>query len=75
MKNLNDNAKDIKIPEIKEEFLHPAASYLRIPDDETFSVLGQGNTHSFCKMVPGDSGEQKIWRKPSMLKRIYHTFF
>jgi|GEM_PF-5332418 len=79
MKNSKSKGKTIikteKIEEIKEEFLHSASSYLRIPDDESFSILRRGNSHSFCKMVPSDFDEQKIRRKPSLLKRIYHTFF
>jgi hypothetical protein len=56
----------------KDEFLHSASSYLRIPKDGSIPL--KGNVHSYCK-VPHDFDEKEATRKPSFLKKIYHTLF
>lgn len=55
---------------VEKECLHDAPSYLQVPADN--EILRKGNLHSYCK-VPHDF--DKIRTKPSILRKIYYTFF
>jgi hypothetical protein len=48
--NVRKHSVDSVEEGLKEQFLHAASSYLRIPDDEEMLVLRKGNSHSFCKI-------------------------
>jgi len=56
----------------KDEYLHSASSYLRIPKDNSIPV--KGNVHSYCK-IPRDFDESKVTKKPSFFRKLYHTLF
>lgn len=56
--------------------LYRAASYLDVDEDNY--IMQEGNYHPYCELSPEyKSGidPKEVTKKPSVLKRLCHTFF
>lgn len=58
-----------------EDRLYRAASYLEVAEDNY--VMQEGNYHPYCRLAPEYKDEidfDDVVKKPSWLKRLFHTF-
>lgn len=68
--------KALRYKEQDADRLHMAASYLEI-DEDNF-LMRRGNYHPYCELAAEykeDLRPEEVLRKPSMLKRLFHTVF